>query len=91
MSRASDQIDRVVDSAAKALTALQDLAVDLDTLKDSDNPFIGDEERRTLAGYHKHARMMALKTDESLGIPRVTVRGRRMDRRRRKKAQQCRK
>lgn len=67
MTRPSDDIDRVVASAAKVLTALQDLAADLDTLKDSDNPFIGSEERRTLCGYHVHARMMALKTDEAWG------------------------
>lgn len=67
MTRPSDDIERVVDSATKALTALQDLTADLETLKDSDNPFIGDEERRTLAGYHAHARMMALKTDEVWG------------------------
>lgn len=34
MTRPSDDIERLVDSAAKALTALQDLAADLDTLED---------------------------------------------------------
>lgn len=67
MIRPSDQIERVVGSAAKALTALQDLAADLDTLKDSGNPFIGSEERQALAGYHAHARMMGIKMDEVWG------------------------
>ncbi|MDU7239820.1 hypothetical protein [Actinomyces sp.] len=67
MTRPSTDIERVVASAAKALTALQDLAADLETLKDSDNPFIGNEERRTLCRYHAHARKMTLKTDEVWG------------------------
>ena len=44
MTRPSHQIERVAASAAKALTALQDLAADLDALKDSDNPYIGENE-----------------------------------------------
>ena len=67
MTRTSNDIERVVDSAAKALTALQDLAADLYTLKDSDNPFIGNEERRTLGRYNAHTRKMATKTDEVWG------------------------
>ena len=51
MKRPSQQIERVVDSAAKALTALQDLAADLETLKDSDNPFIGKDEVPSLDWY----------------------------------------
>lgn len=67
MTRTSNDIERVVASAAKALTALQDLAADLDTLKDSDDPFLGDQEQRMLGRYHAHARKMATKTDEVWG------------------------
>lgn len=51
MTRPSDDIERVVDSAAEALTALQYLAADLDTLVDSDNPFIGKDEASSLDWY----------------------------------------
>lgn len=44
MTRPSNDIERVVASAAKALTALQDLAADLDTLKAGDNPYIDENE-----------------------------------------------
>ena len=67
MTRPSTDIERVAASAAKVLTALQDLAADLETLSDSGNPFVGNEERRTLAGYHAHARMMGIKMDEVWG------------------------
>lgn len=65
MTRISNNIERVMGSTVRALTALQDLASDLDTLKDSDDPFIGDQERLLLDRYHNYARMMTRKTDET--------------------------
>jgi hypothetical protein len=65
MTRPSDDIERVVDSAAKALTALQDLATGLKTLNSSDDSFIGDQEKLLLDRYHNYARMMTRKTDET--------------------------
>ncbi|WP_297572253.1 hypothetical protein [uncultured Actinomyces sp.] len=67
MTRPSNDIERVVGSAAKALTALQDLAADLYTLNNSDNPFIGNQEARTLRRYHVRAGVLAAKTDEVWG------------------------
>ncbi len=67
MTRPSTDIERVVDSAAKALTALQDLAADLETLSDSGNPFVGNQEARTLRRYHVSAGAMAAKTDAIWG------------------------
>ena len=67
MEKVSDQIEQVVASAAKALTALIDLSVELDALKDSRDPFLGDQEKRMLGRYSKHASKMATKTDEARG------------------------
>lgn len=65
MTRISNDIERVVDSAAKALTALQDLTTGLKTLNNSDDSFIGDQEKLMLDRYHNYARMMTRKTDEA--------------------------
>ena len=51
MTRASDDIERVVDSAADALKALKRLADELEKLSDSDNPFIGKDEVPSLDWY----------------------------------------
>lgn len=67
MTRISNDIERVVDSAARALAELIDLSVELDALKDSRDPFLGDQEKRMLGRYNAHARKMATKTDEARG------------------------
>lgn len=64
MTRPSDDIERVVDSAAKALTALQDLAADLDTLKDSNPLFIIDQEKLMLRRHSVRVHRMTAVTDE---------------------------
>lgn len=63
MTRASRQIEQVVDAARDALKALRHLAGELDTLSDSENPCIGDDEEWTLRRYRIHADAMTAKTD----------------------------
>lgn len=67
MTRISNDIERVLDSAARALAELVDLSAELDALKDSRDPFIGDQEKRMLGRYNAHTCKMATKTDEARG------------------------
>ncbi|MDK8350352.1 hypothetical protein QP786_00025 [Gleimia europaea] len=67
MTRISNDIERVLHSAGRALIELIDLSVKLDALKDSRDPFIGDQEKRMLGRYNAHTRKMATKTDEARG------------------------
>lgn len=67
MEKVSDKIERVMHIAGRTLVKLIDLSVELDALKDSRDPFIGDQEKRMLGRYNKHASKMATKTDEIRG------------------------
>lgn len=60
MTRPSTDIERVVDSAAKALTALSGLASDLYVLSDSQS--LSDNGRGTLRHHHTSVCVMAAKT-----------------------------